>query len=97
MKLKIAAWNVIRWNEAYLCIQYYIFELKTSAAHYDCAGTTRKAETRVVALWFDFDVQKYLMYEPTVISEGEVRQWFWGFENGRINVYDNKRSGRFII
>lgn len=29
-----------------------------------------------------------LVYGPTVMSEGKVRQWCRDFKNGRTNVYD---------
>lgn len=35
-----------------------------------------------------------LVYGPTVMSEGKVRQWCRNFKNGRTNVHDEKRSGR---
>jgi len=38
-----------------------------------------------------------LVYGPTVMSEGKVRQWCRDFKNGRTNVHDGERSGRPII
>jgi [histone H3]-lysine36 N-dimethyltransferase SETMAR len=35
-----------------------------------------------------------LVYGPTVMSEGKVRQWCRDFKTGRTNVHDEERSGR---
>ncbi|XP_025412441.1 protein GVQW3-like [Sipha flava] len=35
-----------------------------------------------------------LVYGPTVMSEGKIRQWYRDFKNERTNVLDEERSGR---
>lgn len=35
-----------------------------------------------------------LVYAPTEMSGGKIREWCQGFKNGGTNVYDGERSGR---
>lgn len=54
--------------------------------------------------WFDFCVRRdhqrlklsgvVPSYGPTVINEGKVRQWCWGFKNDRTDVCDEEQRCR---
>lgn len=70
-----------------------------------CNSKSRQCEVRSVIRFFvvknckasEIHRQICEVYEPNVMSEGGVRQWYRMFKYGRTNVNDEERSGRLSI